>query len=468
MFIISPVYATDMPRKNGQDTTVESSETDRRRFLQAVGALGVVGLAGCGGDDSGDTDTPGGGNGDGNGDTPSDTDTPTETESGGNGDTPTDTESGGNGDTPTDTDTPTETETPTPEPQVLPDPPRKLLTFDNSNVGIDAGGTVTLTGELQNPYLFSVQSVSVSLEAPNSDWTVEATGDTEFSEIATASSETVGWEVTAPDDVEGRQTFTATVDYATNADEASVTVETSLIAISGEVTTPITDGLIAQFDASQIDIDGAVSFWPDVSGSGAALTQESEGIQPSFESGAAPTGEPAVRFDAEEPESVTTDSPLTTATAGVTISVAFRIDDHTFPRQILAYNGSDTDTNGYGITVNKEGEKAGQLRVLYGGTAWFETGTNITDDDWHVVTMVIPDDNSGPSLYFDGSSVDPGGGSGTPAEPTQQFGIGDDRGTYNPVLDGDVGEEVVYEQALSDSDRSEVETYLEEKWVTGG
>ena len=243
-----------------------------------------------------------------------------------------------------------------------------------------------------------------------------------------------------------------------------------MIVISGDVTSPITDGLIGQFDATQLSGD-AVSSWPDVSGSGAVLAQSDSGAQPSLESDASPTGEPAVSFDADASEFLSTDGPLTTETGGITMSVSFRIDDPSVPRQVLAFNGHDENGNGYGITINQEEETNGTVRGLYGGVSWFPSGTTISDSDWHVVTMVIPDDGVGPSMFLDGeelqlSAQNPGS---SPSEPTDQFGIAQDGSAQSdpPYLQGDVGEELIYERALPGAERAQIETYLTNKWISG-
>jgi len=81
-----------------------------------------------------------------------------------------------------------------------------------------------------------------------------------------------------------------------------------------------------------------------------------------------------------------TDGPITTETTGVTISVLFRIDDHTVPRQVLAYNGHDVNSTGYGITVNTEFDDPpeGAMRALYGGVSWWESSTTVHDDELHI------------------------------------------------------------------------------------
>jgi hypothetical protein len=436
-----------MTRQNDREESISSGTRSRRRFLKTIGALGAVGLAGCGGD--GDDGTP--------------TETPTDTE-GMETTTAPDTE------TPTPTDT--ETPTPTEEPQPIPDPPAELLSFDSEGGAISGGESTTVSGELLNPYLFPVRTVEVTLETPSDAWDVSSTDDTSFEEIDTQGSESVGWEVTAPEDADGSRTLTATVNYASSTDEATVTLETSVFVISGDVTSPVTDGLIGQFDAAQLDVDGAVSSWADVSGSGAVLSQSSEDAQPTLEPDASPTGEPAVSFEADAAQFLSTEEPITTEAGGVTIAVLFRIDDHTVPRQALAYNGHDDNQNGYGITVNQEAETDGTVRGLYGGESWFVAGTTITDDEWHVATMVIPDDGTDPGLFLDGEelSLSAQNAGATPNAPTEQFGIGQDESEQEdpPYLDGDVGEELVYERALPQGERLEVEAYLEGKWITGG
>jgi hypothetical protein len=191
------------------------STADRRRFLTVLGALGVTGLAGCGGDGDGTdspTDTETGGNGNGNGN--------------GNGEmTPTDTDMGGNGETPTETETPTDV----PE-QPLGDSPDKLLEIGGGS--LQPGGTTTLSGTLENRYLFAVQNVEVTMTAPNDDWTVEATGETSFDSIPSGGTEDVGWNVTAPDDADGEFTVEGSVTYETTTDSADISLPVSVIVLN--------------------------------------------------------------------------------------------------------------------------------------------------------------------------------------------------------------------------------------------
>jgi hypothetical protein len=202
------------PNNSSSPDPESLDSVDRRRFLTLIGAGGVAGLAGCGGDDD---DTPTETDSDG---TPTDTDgdsTPTDTD---DDSTPTDTDDG----TPTDTDgdTPTETdaETPTDTPdQNFPPNLPTVVTF-NSGGSFSAGETTTLTATVNNPYLFPMQSVQVSLEAPGEDWTVEATGETNLGEISEAASKELSWEITPPEDANGTFTLTASISYESETDQA--------------------------------------------------------------------------------------------------------------------------------------------------------------------------------------------------------------------------------------------------------
>jgi len=102
--------------------------------------------------------------------------------------TPTETSGGG-------TETDTETGTGTADQNVPDDPPRRVAFGGGGSV--QPGGTTTLMATVENPYLFPIRSVQLRLEAPDADWTVEATGDTNLGTIDTASTAEVSWEVTA-------------------------------------------------------------------------------------------------------------------------------------------------------------------------------------------------------------------------------------------------------------------------------
>lgn len=185
-----------MNTKEGGTNAVESPS--RRWFMKTLGALGVAGVAGCSGDDSTDTPTDGG-----NG-----------TANSGMTDTATDTRTGGDGDTQTTTATATEEPTPTPEPSCsIPEDPPGILTFD----GV-LGETLSvlpdqesITGRIQNPYLFDIQSGEVTLDVPES-WEIAGVENNTFETLSSGDSQEVEWFVSVPSTV-AEFTITANETY---------------------------------------------------------------------------------------------------------------------------------------------------------------------------------------------------------------------------------------------------------------
>ncbi len=171
----------------------------RRRFLKAMGALGVTGVAGCLGGDDDDTPTPT------EADTPTDTGT-METDT----PTPTDTEA-----METDTPTPTDTET---GPQLPPDP-APLISLDVAAISPNAE---TLNATITNPYLFDIADGSVELEGPEG-WELTPIEGTEFETLESQSVQDAAWELSLPDDVDGEYELSASVTYSAGEDTADVT-----------------------------------------------------------------------------------------------------------------------------------------------------------------------------------------------------------------------------------------------------
>lgn len=463
-----------MTQSDAGDASASTGATGRRRFLQTIGAVGVIGVAGCGGDD---TDTDGGnGNGNGNGTTTDGTTADGTTADG--------TTTGGNGNGNGTTDTETQTDTGTESPNTFPDPPSGLLSFEPENPQAYAGETLTIEGSVQNSYLFEIQNVEVTLGTPNDDWEITSDASVSFDAIASGEARDASWELAVPESTEDVE-LTATVSYESTDDEATAEV-TAMVSVRSpppDVTVDVTDGLVAQMDASQLSETDGLDAWQAVNTEGVAgvLTQSDEAARPSVVADASPTGESVTRFEGDG-DFMSTDAPLTTATSGVTVIVGFRIDDETIPRQVLAYNGSDASGNGYGIILNSEQrqnaddfeEYQGHVDLLYGGVNWWFSGTTIQDDAIHVATMIIPEETpTEPRLFIDGQEVtsefDTQGSPDTAVTPTDQYGIGQDVTTSSVSvgshMDGDVGEELVYDRALSEDDREAVEGYLLEKWT---
>jgi hypothetical protein len=195
---------------------------NRRRFLKGLGALSIVGLAGCGGD------------GDGT-DEPADTTEPMETT-----EPPEDTTV-----SPEDTTEPSEktteppektTEPPTttePEDDIPDEDPATLLSFSDTPI-VNAGQSTTIVGTLANSYLFELVEGEITIEAPNNDWEVTAASGTTFGALASQATQDAEWEVTAPESASGQYQMTVTVSYASSTDSAETSFEQSI----GVVTPP--------------------------------------------------------------------------------------------------------------------------------------------------------------------------------------------------------------------------------------
>jgi basic membrane protein A len=181
----------------------DDTTSTRRNVLRSLGVVGLVGLAGCsGGGDENGTETPG-----------EPTETPGE---------PTDTEKQG------DTPEPTDTITDTADAQPIPESPSQLLTFSEERFKASSNQTVTLTGSIANSYLFPLRNIDVSLDGP-SGWDVQPAGDVSFETLEVSGSKDVSWEVTLPESAESETQLTATVSYATNTDEATTEVTTTVL-----------------------------------------------------------------------------------------------------------------------------------------------------------------------------------------------------------------------------------------------
>lgn len=137
----------------------------------------------------------------------------------------------------------------------------------------------------------------------------------------------------------------------------------------------------------------------------------------------------------------------TTSTASVALSAWFKTNDYTQDRQVIVYNGNGGGS-GYGVTVNNESQNTGEIRVLYGGITWFNTGVTVTDTNWHHIVLNVMSD-SHPVVYLDGTQIYSGGTS-TPNAPSGNMGIGTDfSGTGTPFFDGSIDDVRVWSRVLT-------------------
>jgi hypothetical protein len=194
-----------------------------------------------------------------------------------------------------------------------------------------------------------------------------------------------------------------------------------------------------------VSLDGALIYRiNDKSASGANLTQATEAERPSYETNLQNSLSGANFSTAAITGTLTQAQPATvilvakkasTSSTGVFFSGNSAADFHLYSNITTGVFGGYCGVNG-----------------LVGSTD--QTGA------WHVFTYIINGATS--SIFVDGTSYDTGdAGTNTINAPR----LGRDRSATNPY-DGDMGEVLIYNGALSAGDRDTVETLLQTKWGT--
>jgi hypothetical protein len=374
------------------DSNTGSTGAGRRGFLKTVGAISVVGLAGCGGD-GGETPTGTATETDASSGTATGTDTPTGTA------TDTDTPSG----TATDTDTPsgtatdtepgTDTQTPV-ENRDFGENPATLLALEGDTT-VEAGGTITLTGTVENIYLFPVQSIEISLDPPGDDWEITATGETSFEEVAEQGTRETGWEVVVPDDANGDYTIEGTVSYESATDQATVDLSYSVVVFEpGELPQEGTEAHFS-FDSDTATnrataTDATVIGDPTTGVSGAF---DNSGEAWEFTGGGG-GGDDSVTDAVESAQ----DLPINGQEA--TIAGWFRHESHPenteeFGRILCADDGVDTNNHNYSILFR--GSTANAINLYVGNDT---SNISVSPGTWYFVAATV-DGDTGTLYVFD-------------------------------------------------------------------
>lgn len=364
------------------DDSTNSVTADRRRFLRALGAVGIAGLAGCGGD--------------GDGDTPTETDAETT-------DPPTDTTETTDTETPTETATPTDTATPTANQDFGDDPPQ-LMTLEGGG-SVSPGGTTTLTGEILNSYLFPVQSVEVTFEPPNDDWEITATDSASFDEIPSQDREEVTWEITAPEDADGEYTFTGTISYESNTDSAESDLSHSVVVFTpGEVPQ---DGIEAYIS---FDTDAATN---QVTGNDAEVVGEPDTDADGVINSAWGFTDNGTR-DTVADAVVTEDLPLNGE--GATVGAWFNFSSHEdFGRvyQVAGATDATPETVGWDVEFNSDTDSVFVVNWNGDSGRVTPTETGLESGTWYFVVTVISGDEASMYVFDENGQLDASPGSGT-------------------------------------------------------
>lgn len=69
--------------------------------------------------------------------------------------------------------------------------------------------------------------------------------------------------------------------------------------------------------------------------------------------------------------------------------------------QMIVYVGSEQNSNGYGLGINKEYVTSGNVYIRYGGVRWYNSGFALTSNSWNHLSLNIKSDTSN-DLYVNG------------------------------------------------------------------
>jgi len=411
------------------DLSTRSGER-RRRFLKAVGALGVIGLAGCSGDDGTPTETA----------TPTATDAPT-TET----DTPTATET----DTPTatETDTPTATETDTPTATRTPriEDPRPILSLQGDTTALTGGGTVTFSGSVQNPYLFEITDIEVGLVSGDDGIEISSTGTTSFDSLSTGQSRDVAWEVTVPD-ADGEYELTGEYSYNTGIQtiEGSITQSVTVFSqFSGR------DGLIARWSFGSPYASGETV--ADRTGSGYDGT-----IFGNVETGIdAPTDSGGASLDGSSATVVIDDADALDP-AAYTVSLWTRVpSDATDGAGFYSSFFGKSESIWTGVGADGTNPRFDPYDSAEDGD-FFISETNIIDGEWHHLAFVHAPSDGTSAIYIDGEQA-----------VADTEGVRESTSSENPLalgsksnesdhLNGDLADVRFYDRPLEESEITDI------------
>lgn len=253
---------------------------------------------------------------------------------------------------------------------------------------------------------------------------------------------------------EGEDNFTYQV---TGGDSATVT-----LSVGVPQGVPVTFGLVAAYASGEnvsLAAGNTVAGWLDGSGRGNDLVAQGD---PTLVQNATPTGQAALAFDGvgdllERNNATDTLNGLSSGNADRTIFFVVDYLDHLEVSAGVAYgDGAQNQTFGLVSSWDAEG-----LSVQgYGGSNDFDSGSDAVSEGWLVQSVVLEDDVF--NHYLNGGLVD--SDSHTFNTDLQRLVLGEEiRGKGESALD--IGAVLIYDRALDEAERQEVESYLQLTYI---
>jgi hypothetical protein len=205
-----------------------------------------------------------------------------------------------------------------------------------------------------------------------------------------------------------------------------------------------------------------VSSWADQSGQGNNVTQTTGTLKPTWID-AAVNDKPVVRFTGPSQMLQAANQVLNGNTAFTAFTVA-KTSRSTAPNyQYFWWNGASTSPGGYGCCLNN----GGIIQSAWGGNngAVTDTAPAVIGNLYRICSRFNGTDGTGPHyMWINGTAVTPKGKSGQNLTGGT-FTLGNYGPSTGQGLYGDIAEILIYDRALSDTEKQSVESYLGTRWV---
>ena len=254
--------------------------------------------------------------------------------------------------------------------------------------------------------------------------------------------------------------------YLVVSDTQDETSSTNLAIQVGQPTSVgVTAGLVLELESTiKVGLNGTtVANWLDGSGSGNNLTGTGD---PQLVMNATPTGRPAIVFDGVGDSLFRTngvDSPIDGLSSGSQARTVFFVVKYEDPNGVYAgfAYGNGAPDQAFGLIVNGANDN---LTVQGWGSGNDDTSTvNGPNSGW-IVQSVVMQDGGAFTHYVDGQVIDTGNNNFNTI--LNKIVIGEEiKGLGNAPMS--VAAVLVYNRALTENERQQVETYLESTYISG-
>lgn len=209
-----------------------------------------------------------------------------------------------------------------------------------------------------------------------------------------------------------------------------------------------------------LDDNGKVSSWADQSGAGNNTSQGTDTNRPSLIPNAF-DGKPAVRFTGPSQTLQTTGLVLTNTTPFTAFTAAKFNSVPSSTYQYLWWNGTSSTTAGYGCYIST----MIRLRSGWGSQSFYlgqpSTETAVPGVWYKMCSRYTPGNHQ---AWLDGVYLNSNAKNDSNFSSGGIFSVGTGAPDSTKGFYGDIGEILIYDRALSDAERADVETYFAAKW----